>query len=92
MSKDIMEKYWDIIDDTADIVIEDMKDTPEDERQAIIDEAIDRSLTYYEDQATILGAMLIKGVIEFGKPLDWELVWEEMQEDTYNQIKEKKGE
>lgn len=92
MSKDIMEKYWDIIDDTADIVIEDIKDTPEDERQAIIDEAIDRSLTYYEDQATILGAMLIKGVIEFGKPLDWELVWEEMQEDTYNQIKEKKGE
>lgn len=92
MSKDIMEKYWDIIDDTADIVIEDMKDTPEDERQAIIDEAIDRSLTYYEDQATILGAMLIKGVIEFGKPLDWEFVWEEMQEDIYNQIKEKKGE
>lgn len=90
-NKGIMEQYWDIIEDTADIVIEDMKDTPEDERQGLIDEAIDRSLIYYNDQAVVLGAMLIKGVIRFGEQLDWEYVWEEMVEDVYNEIKEKEG-
>lgn len=68
-----------------------MKDAPEDERQGIIDEAIDRSLIYYEDQAVLLGAMLIRGIIKLGEPLEWEYVWEEMKEDIYSEIKEKKG-
>lgn len=86
-----MEDYWDIIENCADMVISDMKDTPEEEWQTLIDEEIDRNLIYYSDQATILGAMLIKGIIKWGQEIEWEYIYEEMLDDIYNEIKEKKG-
>lgn len=95
MSENIMYKYSNIIDDIAQNVHDNMKNGDyEDETEAINDE-LDRSLIYYEDQAIILGAMLIKGVIKMGENIEWSEIWEEVYDDIYGElgnIKEKENE
>ena len=82
----IMSDYSDIVDNIAQNVYDNMKNNGYDDEQEAINDEIDTSLIYYEDQATLLGAMLCKGVIKMGEEISWDEIWTEFYDDIYGEL------
>lgn len=84
--------YEELIAGLADRAAENIEqwDGEPDESEPIW-QALDDGLIYYTDQAYILAHMLQGGFIEWGQPVNWDEIIENLFDDVVTELNERKG-
>lgn len=81
--------YEELINSLAERAYDDIKDNEgdnyEDEADAI-SQAIDDGLIYYTDQAYIIAHAFQSGLFDWGKDINWDIIWEELYNDVSEEL------
>lgn len=81
--------YEELINSLAERAYDDIKDNEGDdyeEETEFIWQAIDDGLIYYTDQAYIIAHALENGLIEWGKDINWDTIWEDLYDDVAEEL------
>lgn len=81
--------YEELINSLAERAYDDIKDNEGDDYEYeadAISQAIDDGLIYYADQAYIIAHAFQSGLIDWGKDINWDIIWEELYNDVSEEL------
>lgn len=92
--------YESLVEDyaaTAKMWMQEQEDNDEeygydyDENNAV-DRTLDDQFIYGTDEAYVLAHAYVNGFFRWGEEIDWGEIYQQLREDVYNELMEKKGE